>query len=201
MKRLIVLAAVAGLAVAACSSSSKSSTSSTTASPTSTPSSSSPSSSSSSGTVNMNIGNPTSATTVTEAGSSLLYPYLQLLVNPLHAAYSNVTLAPAAGGSGKGISDTIAGTVNVGGSDAYLSNSEFAANPGLMNVPIVISSQAVELQPARRVEPQTDRKRHRRDVPGQDHQVESTPPSPLSTPGVTLPVDRDRSGPAGGRFG
>jgi phosphate transport system substrate-binding protein len=91
----------------------------------------------------MNVGNPSSATTITEAGSSLLYPYLQQLVNPLHSAYSNVTLAPAAGGSGKGISDTIAGTVNVGGSDAYLSSGEFAANPGLMNVPIVISSQAV----------------------------------------------------------
>jgi phosphate transport system substrate-binding protein len=140
LKRLIILAAVAVVALAACGSSSKSSSSSTTASPTS----SSPSSSSSTnGTVNMNIGNPTAATTITEAGSSLLYPFLQELVNPLHAAYSNVTLAPAAGGSGKGISDTIAGTVNVGGSDAYLSNSEFAANPGLMNIPIAISSQAV----------------------------------------------------------
>ena len=142
MKRLIVVAAITVLALAACSSSSKSSSSPTTA-PSSTSPSSPTSSSNTSGTVNMNIGNPSSSTTITEAGSSLLYPYLQLLVNPLHSAYSNVTLAPAAGGSGKGISDTIAGTVNVGGSDAYLSNSEFAANPGLMNVPIVISSQAV----------------------------------------------------------
>jgi phosphate transport system substrate-binding protein len=141
LKRLLVLAAIAVVALAACGSSNKSSSSSTTASPST---SSSPSSSSSTnGTVNMNIGNPTSATTVTEAGSSLLYPYLQLLVNPLHSAYSNVTLAPAAGGSGKGISDTIAGTVNVGGSDAYLSNSEFSSNPGLMNIPIAVSSQAV----------------------------------------------------------
>lgn len=140
MKRLMILAAVAALALAACGSSNKSSSSTTTAT---TAPSSSPTSSSTNGTVNMNIGNPSSSTTVTEAGSSLLYPYLQLLVSPLHSAYSNVTLAPAAGGSGKGISDTIAGTVNVGGSDAYLSNSEFAANPGLMNVPIAVSSQAV----------------------------------------------------------
>ena len=54
-----------------------------------------------------------------------------------------MTLAAAAGGSGKGISDAIAGTVQMGGSDAYLSNSQLATNPGLMNIPIAVSSQAV----------------------------------------------------------
>jgi phosphate transport system substrate-binding protein len=91
----------------------------------------------------MRTGNPSSAVTINEAGSSLLYPYLQELVTPLKTAYPNITLAPAAGGSGKGIADVISGTVNIGGSDAYLSNSEIAANPGLMNIPIVVSSQAV----------------------------------------------------------
>ena len=90
----------------------------------------------------MNIGNPTSATTVTEAGSSLLYPYLQLLVNPLHAAYSNITLSPAAGGSGKGISNAIAGTVQMGGSDAISAPGSWP-QPGLLNIPIAVSSQAV----------------------------------------------------------
>jgi phosphate transport system substrate-binding protein len=92
----------------------------------------------------MNTGNPASAVTLNEAGSSLLYPFLQELVSPLHAMYSNVTLAPAAGGSGKGISDAIAGTTQLGGSDAYLSNSQASANPGLLNIPIAVSSQAVD---------------------------------------------------------
>lgn len=92
----------------------------------------------------MNTANPTSAVSVTEAGSSLLYPYLQLLVSPLHGVYSNVTLSPAAGGSGKGISDAIAGTTTTGGSDAYLSSAQMSANPGLLNVPIAVSSQAVD---------------------------------------------------------
>lgn len=125
MKRLIPLAvAAAALALAACGSSSKTSTATTSVAPTAT-------------------GNPASAVTLNEAGSSLLYPYLQQLVTPLHNQYSNITLAPAAGGSGKGISGAIAGTVNMGGSDAYLSNSDISANPGLVNIPIVISSQAV----------------------------------------------------------
>jgi phosphate transport system substrate-binding protein len=133
LKRLILLAVVACLAVAACGSSSKSS-SSTTAAP------SSPSSPS--GTPA--IGNPSSSQTINESGSSLLYPYLQQLVTPLKTKYPNITLAPAAGGSGKGISDVIAGTVQIGGSDAYLSSSQMKSNPTLMNIPIVVSSQAVD---------------------------------------------------------
>ena len=144
MKRLIPLALIVPLAVAAGCSSSKSPTSS--ASTTTTGSSSSSSASSSpttAATANMNLGNPASPVTLNEAGSSLLYPYLQLLVDPLHAKYSNVTLNSAAGGSGKGISDAIAGTTQMGGSDAYLSAAQVSANPGLLNIPVAVSSQAV----------------------------------------------------------
>ena len=31
----------------------------------------------------------------------------------------------------------------MGGSDAYLSNGQLTANPGLQNIPIVVSAQAV----------------------------------------------------------
>ncbi|MGH9061419.1 MAG: phosphate ABC transporter substrate-binding protein PstS, partial [Acidimicrobiales bacterium] len=74
---------------------------------------------------------------------SLLYPYLQELVSPLTAAYSNITLTPAAGGSGKGISDASSGTSQLGGSDAYLSPGQTAKDPSLLNIPIVVSGQAV----------------------------------------------------------
>lgn len=92
----------------------------------------------------MNLANPTSPVALSEAGSSLLYPFLQELVTPLATKYSNVHLSPAAGGSGKGISDAIAGTAQMGGSDAYLSQSQQAANATLMNIPIAISSQVVD---------------------------------------------------------
>ena len=87
--------------------------------------------------------NPTSAVTLHEDGSSLIYPYLLALAPELPTAYSNITLSPASGGSGKGQTDAIAGNVQMGGSDAFLSSSQFSSNPGLMNIPIAVSAQAV----------------------------------------------------------
>jgi phosphate transport system substrate-binding protein len=89
-------------------------------------------------------GNPSAAVTLNEAGSSLLYPYLEVLAPQLHSAYSNITLNPAAGGSGLGISEATAGLVQTGGSDAYLSPADLAATPGLVNIPIAVSAQAID---------------------------------------------------------
>ena len=91
----------------------------------------------------LTTGNPTSSVTLHEDGSSLLLPYLKELVTPFNTAYSNITLSPAAGGSGKGISDTIAGAVNMGGSDAYLSPGQAAQHATLANIPIAVSAQDV----------------------------------------------------------
>jgi phosphate transport system substrate-binding protein len=88
-------------------------------------------------------GNPTSAVTLSEDGSSLLYPYLVKLESGINSADPNITLSPAAGGSGKGQTDAISGAVDMGGSDAYLSAGQVSANPGLLNIPIAVSSQAV----------------------------------------------------------
>jgi phosphate transport system substrate-binding protein len=88
-------------------------------------------------------GNPSGAQTLSEDGSSLLYPYLQKLEPGITAAYPNITLSAAAGGSGKGQTDAISGAVDMGGSDAYLSAGQVSANPGIMNIPIAVSAQAV----------------------------------------------------------
>lgn len=117
------------LALAACGGSSSSSPSAT---PTGTPTP-----------VAVKTGNPTAAVTLKESGSSLMFPFLQTTVAPLTAAYSNITLAPAAGGSGKGITDTIAGASDLGGSDAYLSPGQMTQNPSLANIPVVVSAQDV----------------------------------------------------------
>ncbi|MGH9124952.1 MAG: phosphate ABC transporter substrate-binding protein PstS [Acidimicrobiales bacterium] len=127
------LSGLAALTLVACGSSSKTTSSTTAGGATTTAPAS----------VTVTTGNPTSAVTLNEDGSSLLYPYLQELVTPLHTQFANITLAPAAGGSGKGISDAISGTVQMGGSDAYLSNSQISANPGLQNIPVAVSAQAV----------------------------------------------------------
>ncbi len=128
----IGLAAVTGaVLVAACGSTSTAppaSSSSTSSSPTAAA---------------VKTGNPASAQTLTEDGSSLLYPYLQKLEAGVTAAYPNITLSAAAGGSGKGQTDAISGAVTMGGSDAYLSPGQVTANPGILNIPIAVSAQAV----------------------------------------------------------
>jgi phosphate transport system substrate-binding protein len=125
LKRTVPIVLVAGaLALAACGSSSSSSSSPTTAA----------SGGSSSG----------GSVTLQESGSSLMFPYLEGIVGPFHAANPTITVAPAAGGSGQGISDAAAGTTDFGASDAYLSASVRAAQPDLINIPVVVSSQAVD---------------------------------------------------------
>lgn len=88
-------------------------------------------------------GNPSSAVTIREAGSTLLFPLLEEYVGPIHDAYSHITLAPAGGGSGKGIAGALDESLDMGGSDAYLSNVQAQQHPDVADVPIAISAQAV----------------------------------------------------------
>ena len=115
------------------------STSTVTAPPTSAASSASSSPTAAA----VQTGNPTGPQTLSEAGSSLLYPYLQKLAPGISAAFPNITLTPAAGGSGTGQSEALSGTIDLGGSDAYLSSAQVTANPGSLNIPIAVSAQAV----------------------------------------------------------
>lgn len=136
MRRLAVLSLTAAFGAAsltACGSSTTSSTpttaggSATTAAPAAT----------------VKTGNPSKPVTLSEDGSSLLSPYLQELAAPLQAAYPNISFTPAAGGSGKGISDALSGVSDLGGTDAYLSPGQAQTNPNVQNIPIVVSAQAI----------------------------------------------------------
>ncbi|MBV8527033.1 MAG: substrate-binding domain-containing protein, partial [Candidatus Dormibacteraeota bacterium] len=128
--RLIGGAAIVGaLAAAACGGSSSSSPTPTAAG-TPTP-------------VAVQTGNPTTAVALKESGSSLLFPYLQTLAPGITAAFPNITIAPAAGGSGKGITDALAGASDLGGTDAYLSPGQMAQNASFANIPIAVSSQDI----------------------------------------------------------
>jgi phosphate transport system substrate-binding protein len=79
-------------------------------------------------------------TTVSETGSSLIYPYLQILSPNFTADWPGICLSPASTGSGTGISSAESGVVDIGGTDAYLLPAT-ASNYSLINVPIAISSQ------------------------------------------------------------
>ncbi len=80
---------------------------------------------------------------LTETGSTLLYPLFNLWVGGYTGKYSNVTVQTAGTGSGTGISDAENGTIDIGASDAYLSPSVATANPDLRNIPLAISAQIV----------------------------------------------------------
>ncbi len=81
-----------------------------------------------------------SATTINEAGSSLVYP----LVARWSQAYTGATIAPAAGGSGTGQKDIIGNLVDIGGSDAPMSSANFAADPyGPVEIPWALTATGV----------------------------------------------------------
>ena len=82
------------------------------------------------------------STTISETGSSLIYPYLQILSPNYTAQNPGICLSPQSTGSGTGISSAESSTVDIGGTDAYLLPST-ASQYNLINVPIAISAQLV----------------------------------------------------------
>ncbi|WP_300603736.1 phosphate ABC transporter substrate-binding protein PstS [Trebonia sp.] len=120
------IAALAAIALAACASSSSSSSSS--APPSSTALPTAPASSS---------------VSLSETGSTLLYPLFNLWVPDYKTAYPQVTITTAGTGSGTGISSAAGGTADIGASDAYLSPSDVSQYPTLLNIPLAISAQMV----------------------------------------------------------
>lgn len=82
-------------------------------------------------------------TAVSETGSTLLLP----LVSAWQVAYGTlnpkVLVTTSGTGSGAGISDAAAGTVDIGGSDAYLSPADISQHPGLENIPLAVAALMV----------------------------------------------------------
>ena len=81
--------------------------------------------------------------TLSETGSTLLFPLMGAWAAAYHRQYPNVSVTTAGTGSGKGISAASAGTVSIGASDAYLSSGNLVQNPTLLNIPLAISAQQV----------------------------------------------------------
>jgi phosphate transport system substrate-binding protein len=81
--------------------------------------------------------------TLTETGSTLLYPLLTSWASAYHQQYGQVTITTAATGSGAGIKAASAGTSAIGASDAFLSSGNLVSHPNLLNIPLAISAQQV----------------------------------------------------------
>jgi phosphate transport system substrate-binding protein len=83
------------------------------------------------------------AGTISETGSSLLYPLMRSWAAAYQQGTTGVTVSTASTSSGTGIAAATAGTTDLGASDAYLSSGDLVKNPTLLNVPLAVSAQTV----------------------------------------------------------
>jgi phosphate transport system substrate-binding protein len=84
------------------------------------------------------------AQTIIESGSTLMYPLLQSWIAAYAKVDPNLQIKAAATGSGAGIAQAIARQVQIGTSDAYMSDNQAMANPHILNIPLAISAQTVD---------------------------------------------------------
>jgi len=89
------------------------------------------------------VENPGTAS-LTETGSTLLYPLWNIWAPAFQSEFPQVSLTTGGTGSGTGIADAASGTVNIGSSDAYLSSTQLTSTPNLLNIPLAISYQMIE---------------------------------------------------------
>jgi phosphate transport system substrate-binding protein len=81
--------------------------------------------------------------TLSETGSTLLFPLLKAWASAYHQQFSQVTIGTAGTGSGAGIKAASKGTADIGASDAFLSSGNLVTDPDLLNIPLAISAQQV----------------------------------------------------------
>ncbi|HTW75125.1 MAG TPA: phosphate ABC transporter substrate-binding protein PstS [Steroidobacteraceae bacterium] len=81
--------------------------------------------------------------TLTETGSTLLYPLFQRWVADFTHTAPQITLRAAPTGSGAGIQAAIDGSAQIGASDAYMSDEQAEQNRQIVNIPVAISAQTV----------------------------------------------------------
>ncbi len=78
-----------------------------------------------------------------ETGSTLLLPLFNLWTADYQKAHPDVQITTQGTGSGAGISQAVSGAVQIGASDAYMSDVQMKASPGVQNIPLAISSQMI----------------------------------------------------------
>jgi phosphate transport system substrate-binding protein len=122
----------AALLAAACSSS-PGTTSASTSTSASTPTSASAAATSS-------IPAAPSSGTLTETGSSVMFPLVSEWQKGYSSAHPGIKISTASTNSGTGITDAGQGLVNIGASDAYLSATQKSDYPTLENIPTGVNA-------------------------------------------------------------
>jgi phosphate transport system substrate-binding protein len=86
---------------------------------------------------------PSSGNTITETGSTLLFPLFGAWQTAYNTAVPAVKIYSAGTGSGTGITDAATGTATIGGSDAYLSAAEMTQTSDLIDIPLTVAAVMV----------------------------------------------------------
>ncbi len=87
---------------------------------------------------------PLAALTVSESGSTLIFPLFQAWVGAYAKVDPSVQMTANSSGSGAGIAGAVAKQVQIGTSDAYMTDNQAMANPHVLNIPLAISAQTVD---------------------------------------------------------
>lgn len=82
--------------------------------------------------------------TIAETGSTLIYPLFSSWIADYAKIEPNLRITAGSTGSGAGIAQAIAQQVQLGASDAYMSDNQAMANPHILNIPLAISALTVE---------------------------------------------------------
>jgi len=82
---------------------------------------------------------------VAETGSTLIYPLFKAWIDGYAKVDPSLHLTAGATGSGEGIAQTISKQVQIGTSDAYMTDNQAMANPHVLNIPLAISAQTVQV--------------------------------------------------------
>jgi phosphate transport system substrate-binding protein len=81
--------------------------------------------------------------TVSETGSTLIFPLFSAWIAAYQKVDPNLHMTAGATGSGAGIAQAISKQVQIGTSDAYMTDNQAMANPHILNIPLAISAQTV----------------------------------------------------------
>jgi phosphate transport system substrate-binding protein len=84
------------------------------------------------------------AVTVAETGSTLILPLFKAWVDGYAKVDPDLHVTVGGTNSSAGIAQVIAKQVQIGTSDAYMSDTVAMANPHILNIPLAISAQTVE---------------------------------------------------------
>jgi phosphate transport system substrate-binding protein len=80
---------------------------------------------------------------LSETGSTLLYPLFTTWVDAYTKSHPGIRVSTGATGSEAGIQLALTGKVQIGASDAYMSDADMRQHPQIINIPLAIAAQTV----------------------------------------------------------